>query len=464
MAPLSFLSAIEHGQTVSFAAVLSSCDCPFDCEGDCADPIVEIDNSSASSSSSGDSPVCFDLSYIGREEQKSEQGGTQQSNITALLNDKTNTPEKDLDRLSASFRDIQNDESVASSKSEWKSDDDKEESDSSSSSGSSMPGWDLSHLCLDDDDASQQDQASPVASTQHENAAASSFRPQDADGSQVIDLLDDCSESDHEPSVSSGLINVDSSMNAARQDDCKQSATLSTTSARNEYAIESSEEEWEDECSDGNNERDASEFSNQSPSVIILSDSDEDIEETWLHVDDENVGQSDTNTRMGGAERFARKPFSNGSLHKSHDATFDKRPALIASKVPRTDKGESKAAFRKRRELCGRTLFSQFNMTAFDGALQKVEVVWSNKLRTTAGLTRLKKRSGGVGPTERIASIELSSKIIDEELRLRSTLLHEMCHAAAWLVDGVSRPPHGSCFKKWANIAMRKVRQTFFSA
>ena len=35
-----------------------------------------------------------------------------------------------------------------------------------------------------------------------------------------------------------------------------------------------------------------------------------------------------------------------------------------------------------------------------------------------------------------------------------SSLLH---HAAAWIIDGVSKPPHGKCFKKWASIAMRHV-------
>jgi hypothetical protein len=47
--------------------------------------------------------------------------------------------------------------------------------------------------------------------------------------------------------------------------------------------------------------------------------------------------------------------------------------------------------------------------------------------------------------------------MIDDPDRLRSTLLHEMCHAAAWIIDGVHNPPHGKCFQKWARIAMRHV-------
>jgi hypothetical protein len=47
--------------------------------------------------------------------------------------------------------------------------------------------------------------------------------------------------------------------------------------------------------------------------------------------------------------------------------------------------------------------------------------------------------------------------VIDDPHRLRSTLLHEMCHAAAWMIDGVYKPSHGKCFQKWAQIAMKHV-------
>ena len=120
----------------------------------------------------------------------------------------------------------------------------------------------------------------------------------------------------------------------------------------------------------------------------------------------------------------------------------------------------SKAAFRRNRQSLAEAIFSEFNRVAFDGKLASVEVFWSTKLRTTAGLTRLKKNMTNMRPgipQERIASIELSTKVLDSTERLRSTLLHEMVHAAAWVVDGVSKPPHGNCFKKWAKIAMRQI-------
>lgn len=52
-----------------------------------------------------------------------------------------------------------------------------------------------------------------------------------------------------------------------------------------------------------------------------------------------------------------------------------------------------------------------------------------------------------------------SIKVVDCEERLRSTFCHELCHVAAWLLDGVSKPPHGKVFKGWAARAMRYDRR-----
>lgn len=116
--------------------------------------------------------------------------------------------------------------------------------------------------------------------------------------------------------------------------------------------------------------------------------------------------------------------------------------------------------FTKMREKLTVRYFEEFNESAFQGQLSSVKVEWSNKLRTTAGLTRLQRRHSdftpGVPPT-RFATIELSVKVLDDAERLRSTLLHEMVHAAAWILDGVSKPPHGPHFKKWAALAMSRI-------
>jgi predicted SprT family Zn-dependent metalloprotease len=82
------------------------------------------------------------------------------------------------------------------------------------------------------------------------------------------------------------------------------------------------------------------------------------------------------------------------------------------------------------------------------------ELTWNAKLLTTAGLTHYKKVTRSSGVSEYHARIELSTKVLDTAEKLEGTLIHEMCHAAAWLVDHCAKPPHGAVFKKWASKAM----------
>ena len=53
-----------------------------------------------------------------------------------------------------------------------------------------------------------------------------------------------------------------------------------------------------------------------------------------------------------------------------------------------------------------------------------------------------------------LARIELSSKVIDDSHKLRQTLAHELCHAAAWLLEASNKPPHGPAFRAWAQRCM----------
>ena len=48
--------------------------------------------------------------------------------------------------------------------------------------------------------------------------------------------------------------------------------------------------------------------------------------------------------------------------------------------------------------------------------------------------------------------------MLDRPERLASTLAHELCHAAQWLLDGSSKPPHGASFWKFANLFSSRVK------
>ncbi|VDQ11880.1 unnamed protein product [Trichobilharzia regenti] len=85
-----------------------------------------------------------------------------------------------------------------------------------------------------------------------------------------------------------------------------------------------------------------------------------------------------------------------------------------------------------------------------------MEIIWNRRLLKTAGLckymTRTTTHSDKTSTQVRIAQILLSEKVCTTAERVRDTLLHEVCHAAVWLIDGVN-DGHGRRWKAWANRA-----------
>lgn len=109
--------------------------------------------------------------------------------------------------------------------------------------------------------------------------------------------------------------------------------------------------------------------------------------------------------------------------------------------------------FKQERVAMTQKMFHEFNLKAFRSALPAdLPIKWNKRLLTTAGITKLKLSSD-----QRTAIIELSEKVVDDVERLKNTLLHELCHAAAWIVDGERRPPHGRYFWKWAKIVSNGI-------
>jgi hypothetical protein len=227
-----------------------------------------------------------------------------------------------------------------------------------------------------------------------------------------------------------------------------------------------SEKEWVELSSDEEDE--AQPVLN---TVVILSSDEEESEDEIDEYSVFSIGSSDSDDTAFSQVESSYRP---GAKHSSNDMpgrqvkrsmTSDKiktateTPRIRTNPTPRSmselSSKSSSLAFRKKRDSITSSTFRTFNQLAFNNALSSVEVTWSNKLNTTAGLTRMKGRLGQ--PESRVATIELATKVIDNEERLRSTLLHEMCHAAAWLLDGQHKPPHGKCFKKWASISMKHI-------
>jgi predicted SprT family Zn-dependent metalloprotease len=119
--------------------------------------------------------------------------------------------------------------------------------------------------------------------------------------------------------------------------------------------------------------------------------------------------------------------------------------------------------FVKEREKYLKYYYDQFNIRIFEDKLPKVKIFiskrqdaslsWSVNLTKTAGrcISTIDSKK------QRSIRIEMSSKVIDSVERLKSTLVHEMCHAATFLIDKDDKPDHGVNFKKWG----KKVTKTY---
>ncbi|KAH8877045.1 Acidic repeat-containing protein [Schistosoma japonicum] len=115
--------------------------------------------------------------------------------------------------------------------------------------------------------------------------------------------------------------------------------------------------------------------------------------------------------------------------------------------------------FKSNRSELADKLYRIYNEKIFSNQLpSKLEIIWSRRLLKTAGLckymTSKTTLSDGTSNQVRIAQILLSEKVCTTAERVRDTLLHEICHVAVWLIDGLN-DGHGRHWKSWANRAHR---------
>ncbi|XP_047499036.1 uncharacterized protein LOC125045663 [Penaeus chinensis] len=111
--------------------------------------------------------------------------------------------------------------------------------------------------------------------------------------------------------------------------------------------------------------------------------------------------------------------------------------------------------FKKSKEQLAEKLYTFYNTLAFENKLPAtMSIKWNARMTKTAGFCYYQiDRSK---PNGRGARIELSTKVIDAAERLRDTLIHELCHAAAWIISGY-KDGHGPLWKAWA----AKARMAF---
>jgi predicted SprT family Zn-dependent metalloprotease len=131
-------------------------------------------------------------------------------------------------------------------------------------------------------------------------------------------------------------------------------------------------------------------------------------------------------------------------------------PAVISTNVslPTTTKNKNKLK-NNSLQLLIPSIHQEFNEKIFNSKLNLnsiVNITWNKRLLKTGG--RCRYVPNNIPPV----TIELSSKIVDNEERLKSILLHEMVHAAVFMIDQVrTGNAHGARFMKWGKRAEERV-------
>lgn len=111
-----------------------------------------------------------------------------------------------------------------------------------------------------------------------------------------------------------------------------------------------------------------------------------------------------------------------------------------------------KETYKTNKDTLARKLFNLYNETIFEKQIPTGTIIeWSERMTNTAGYCYCKKIIRKSGVVERTVRIVLSSKALDSADRLRDTLVHEMCHAATWIINEIA-DGHGYYWKSWYKL------------
>jgi len=263
---------------------------------------------------------------------------------------------------------------------------------------------------------------------------------------------------------------------AARLNSLEDTPPLAPRRGARTTVISLSDEEEEDDCEEEEEEEEDGSYLAANTSQGGWDDPDDN---SFDSTGNTGVLEYFPTPKLHSTEALAStKKTATATPQRSPRAALQPLPSALSTpllckevKVPDTASRAAATAFKKDRENMTKRYFESFNEVAFKGRLPaNVQVLWNKRLLTTAGITKLKftssrRGSGASSSTEskqekharlaaqRTAVIELSEKVCDSEDRLKTTLLHEMCHAATWLLDSERKPPHGPSFWKYAKLA-----------
>ncbi|XP_011308789.1 uncharacterized protein [Fopius arisanus] len=195
---------------------------------------------------------------------------------------------------------------------------------------------------------------------------------------------------------------------------------------------------------------------------LVFSDDDNDNSSGTSEYDPEEVVppkfELPKNTRpLVNKLRIPAKTFlpSSAAIRRREKKSF---LASLSGIVPleecHQDAVEYRSNFKKTRAELVKVLYKIFNEKIFDNKLPPDMLIeWNVRMRGTAGFCYNKRIKSVIG-IKRSSRIALSTKVIDTADRLRDTLIHEMCHAATWIIDELD-DGHGAHWKAWTRKCLK---------
>lgn len=170
--------------------------------------------------------------------------------------------------------------------------------------------------------------------------------------------------------------------------------------------------------------------------------------------DEEDSDVSDDESRKRTVRRIKKKTENFKSQQvEGGNKVEDKNMNFLASlsqNVNTNNEGRMyRTTYKTTKNELAKKLFDLYNETVFDKKIATdTKIEWNERMTGTAGFCYCKKITRRLGNVERSVRIVLATKILDSADRLRDTLIHEMCHAAAWVVNEVA-DGHGYYWKIW---------------
>jgi predicted SprT family Zn-dependent metalloprotease len=268
-------------------------------------------------------------------------------------------------------------------------------------------------------------------------------------------ILESSSSEDEVSTAGAGEVKAEA--NAETED---TPAVASTLLRRRLLVESSSEEEDDDDDEESNSHAKDGVYRCASTPGGSQSESDEDGSCVSSGILAASASASSSSSSLSDSQSEGENTKASPSFRDllNQPSTKSKAKAKAITKSTASTKTKTKSFAHTRKGLA-EALYTSLNERAFDGKLPvDCPILWSKRLRSTAGTTIYKRQSdkNNGGAITTTISIDLSTKVVDDYSKLQKTLAHEMCHVAVFAFHGPKEAPHGAVFKSYAMRVQKK--------